>query len=123
MKRFLFFMFLLAGNLTTGHAQGRDTAFAVRKLFAQKRHRGEASAASGTSIVAEAATLNGALTGAVVGAAPVLLGLRQANRYSASREEFILGRYAEGKPIPADVRRQLRRKYFHRTAKDVALGH
>lgn len=122
MKHLVILMLLLTGGPATSYGQGRDTAFAVRKLFTQKRHGGKTSAASGASMVTEAATLNGALSGLAVGAVPMLLGLHQAERFSALRQEVILSRYAEGEAIPADVRRQLRRKHFHRTAKDVALG-
>jgi hypothetical protein len=63
--------------------------------------------------------LRDVISGLVVGAVPSLIGLRQANRFSAEREADILSAYAEGRPIPADVRRRLRRKHFHRTKEDV----
>jgi hypothetical protein len=113
---------LLLAAPCAGLAQGRDTAFAVHKLFVQKRGRGERTAGAGASLATEAETLRGAIAGSLVGAAPVALGLNQAGRYSSEREQDILSRYAAGAPIPADVRRALRRKYFHRTAQDVASG-
>ncbi len=101
-------------------AQGRDTAFAVHKLFLQKRQHGQDAAAGGTSMVTEASTLPGTINGLIIGVAPAMLGLRKAARYSTQREQEILTAYASGTPLPADVRRQLRRKHFHRTAKDIA---
>jgi len=120
MTKLLFAAVLLLAGAQHGFAQGRDTAFAVHKLFTQKRVNGQHTAASGTSTVTEAATLRGALTGGLVGAAPIVLGLRQAGRYNVLREQEILSQYAAGMPIPADVRRKLSHKYFHRTAKDLA---
>lgn len=117
MTKLLFAAVLLLAGARPGFAQGRDTAFAVHKLFIHKRINGQHSAASA---VTEAATLNGAITGALVGTAPLVLGLRQAQRYSELREHEILRQHAAGMPIPADVRHALRRKYFHRTAQDVA---
>lgn len=101
-------------------AQGRDTAFAVHKLFLQKRQHGEESVAMATSMVKEANTLHGTIEGLLAGAAPAVLGQRKAIRYSAQREQEILTAYANGIPLPADVRLLLRRKHFHRTVKDIA---
>lgn len=117
--RFLVLAVLLIGARQAA-AQGRDTAFAVHKLFLQKRQHGEAAAAGGVSMATEAETLWGVVQGRLAGAAPMVLGLHKAARYSASREQEILAGYANGIPLPADVRRQLRRNHFHRTAKDVA---
>jgi hypothetical protein len=118
-KLFLMTALLLAASYA-GLSQGRDTAFAVHKLFAQKRGNGERTADAGASLASEAETLRGAITGGLVGAAPMVVGLRQAGRYTTEREQDIISRYAAGIPIPADVRQALRRKYFHRTAQDVA---
>ena len=115
-----FVLAALLGGARPAAAQGRDTAFAVHKLFLQKRQHGDNAAAGGASMATEAATLRGAVQGSLAGAVPVVLGLRKAARYSAFREQEILAGYANGTPLPADVRRQLRRKHFHRTAKDVA---
>ncbi len=101
-------------------AQGRDTAFAIHKLFLQKRQHGENIATGGISMVTDASTLNSALCGLVIGAGPAVLGLRKATLYSAQHEQEILTAYANGTPLPAEVRRQLRRKHFHRTIKDIA---
>ena len=120
MSKLLLMAALLLAAPGASWAQGRDTAFAVHKLFVQKRGRGERTAGAGASLATEAATLRGAITGGLAGAAPVVLGLRQAGRYNAEREQDILSRYAAGTPVPADIRHALRRKHFHRTAQDVA---
>jgi hypothetical protein len=112
---------LVLGFAGAGHAQGRDTAFAVHKLFVQRRHGGDALLATGAEMAAST-TVAGALGGLVAGAVPAAVGFSQAARYSAARENAILSNYANGWPIPADVRRKLRRKHFHRTAKDVGPG-
>ena len=120
MTKLLLAAALLLISTHPGVAQGRDTAFAVHKLFVQKRGHGIRTAGAGASMATEAATLRGALIGSVAGAAPVVVGLAQAGRYSPEREQAILSGYAAGEPIPADVRHALRRKYFHRSATDVA---
>lgn len=120
MTKLLLAATLLLTAPCASRAQGRDTAFAVHKLFLQKRNNGLHTAGAGASLATEAATLRGAITGGLVGAAPVVLGLRQAGRYTTAREQDILAHYATGTPIPDDVRHALRRKYFHRTAQDVA---
>ncbi|GAB3847693.1 hypothetical protein GCM10028822_09460 [Hymenobacter terrigena] len=40
------------------------------------------------------------------------LDIRQLNRYSESREGLVVRQYELGWPLPADVRRQLKPKYF-----------
>ncbi|GAB3636426.1 hypothetical protein GCM10027422_20160 [Hymenobacter arcticus] len=120
MTKLLFAAALLLASTHPSFAQSRDTAFAVHKLFVQKRGHGVHTAGAGASLATEAATLRGAIIGSVVGAAPVVVGLAQAGRYSPEREQAVLSGYAAGAAIPADVRHALRRKYFHRSATDVA---
>ena len=103
------------------HGQGRDTAFAVHKLFVQRRHGSDALLATAGEMVAST-TVAGAMSGLVAGAAPAAVGFSKASRFSAEREAAILNSYANGWPIPADVRRKLRRKHFHRTRQDVLMG-
>ncbi len=103
------------------YGQGRDTAFAVHKLFVQRRRGSDALLATAGEM-AGSATVAGAVSGLVAGAAPAAVGFSQASRFSAEREVAILRNYAGGWPIPADVRRKLRRKHFHRTRQDVLLG-
>ena len=135
MKNYVLLGLLLAGALP-GLGQGRDTAFAVRKLFRQKRGSGEALAATGLSAAAAESiggrsvsvpttsptTYGTAAYAAVFGGVPFVLGTRQAARFSPEREAGILKSYAEGWPLPPDIRRLLRRKHFHRTPNDVGLN-
>ena len=109
--------------------QGRDTVFAVQKLFREKRGAAAGYSAAAASTVAPARyaaqrpdgrptaqeTRQDLLAGATFGA----VGLVKSERYSAGREAAIIEGYALGNPIPADIRRKLRRKHFHRTAKDL----
>jgi hypothetical protein len=109
--------------------QGRDTVFAVQKLFGEKRGGAAGYSAAAASAVSPARyaaqrpdgrptaqeTRQDLLAGAAFGA----IGLVKGERYSASREAAIIEGYALGNPIPADIRRKLRRKHFHRTAKDL----
>ena len=103
------------------HGQGRDTAFAVHKLFVQRRHGADALLATVGEMVSTT-TVAGAVGGLVAGAAPAALGLGKSARYSAQREASILSSYANGWPLPADVRRKLRPRHFRRTASDVRPG-
>ena len=121
MKNWLFGMLMWGGAALPGHGQGRDTAFAVHKLFVQRRHGADALLATAGGL-AGSATVAGAVSDLVVGAAPAAVGFARSARYGAQREAAILSNYANGWPIPADVRRKLRRKHFHRTAHDLGPG-
>jgi hypothetical protein len=129
MKKLLPLLFLALPAL----GQGRDTVFAVHKLFAQKRASGEGIAAGGATVGAGAAvgsplytapqvTGPDVATAAVMGAVPAALGLLQMGRYSPQREAEVLKLYAEGWGLPPDIRRKLRREHFRRTADDVRAG-
>jgi len=129
-KLFLPFLLLLA---LPGFGQGRDTVFAVRKLFREKRASGEAKTATGATVGTGAAvggTINTAPTPdggtvaatALAGGIPTALGLFQMGRYSPQNEADVLKLYAEGWGLPPDIRRKLRRKHFRRTADDVRAG-
>jgi hypothetical protein len=113
--------------------QGRDTVFAVHKLFAQKRASGEGLTASGATVGAGTAVGSPLYTtpqvgggdvavAALAGGVPAALGLLQMGRYSPQREADVLKLYAEGWGLPPDIRRKLRRKHFRRTADDVRAG-
>ncbi|MBO2009319.1 hypothetical protein [Hymenobacter negativus] len=97
----------------------RDSAFAVHQLFKKHRHSAEGAlgtgAASIVGMVSGSAQDQQVLMGvnALVTVVSVVVGLRQAFRYSADREHLIVRRYEEGWPLPPDVRRRLRMKYFH----------
>jgi hypothetical protein len=121
LKRILLSGLLLFVSTKASFGQGRDTAFAVQKLFRQRR-LSAASSKDLASSMASASTLKEAIAGSIIGATPYFIGLSQAERFSVEREAQILSSYAEGKPIPADVRRKLRRRHFHRTAQDVAIA-
>ncbi|WP_310391442.1 hypothetical protein [Hymenobacter sp.] len=118
MKNWLFGVLMWGGAVLPGYGQGRDTAFAVHKLFVQRRRGADGLLTSGATM-ASSTTVEGAVSGMVAGAVPAAVGLGKAVRYSAQREADILSSFANGWPIPADVRRKLRRKHFHRTAKDL----
>ena len=118
MKKLLLLLLFGAAALPA-FSQGRDTAFAVRKLFRQKRGGADGLASLGLSGISSPADIPAAL---VMGAVPAVFGLRKAVRYGAAREAAILTSYANGWPVPADIRHQLRRKHFHRTAADVQTG-
>lgn len=122
MKNWLFGLLIWGGAALPSHGQGRDTAFAVHKLFVQRRHGADALLATAGGM-AGSTTVTGAVSGLVAGAAPAAVGFAKSARYSAQREADILSSYANGWPIPADVRRKLRRKHFHRTTNDLGPRH
>jgi hypothetical protein len=116
-----------------GFGQGRDTVFAVHKLFREKRASGDAKTAAGATVAAGTAVGSplytppqpgGSETAAAVlmGGVPAAMGLLQMGRYSAQNEADVLKLYAEGWGLPPDIRRKLKRRHFKRTAKDVQAG-
>ena len=105
LKFWLFSVLAWGGLALPGYGQGRDTAFAVHKLFLQRRHGSDAWLATAGEMVAST-TVAGVASGLVLGAAPAAVGFSQANRFSAAREAAILSSYANGWPIPADVRKK-----------------
>ncbi|WP_152559847.1 hypothetical protein [Hymenobacter sp. IS2118] len=135
MKTLLLFCLLLSGTLPA-FSQGRDTVFAVRKLFHQKRGSGESMQQT------EANNTNPSLYGQqsyaqqtgrprtaeqtrddiIVNTAFMVAGALKANAYSAENEAAIIRHYQAGGSIPPAIRRKLKRKHFHRTAKDVLNG-
>ncbi|WP_052732265.1 hypothetical protein [Hymenobacter terrenus] len=121
---------LLVGLALPGFGQGRDTAFAVHKLFREKRAAGNgflaagatATTVAGSQYAQEASsppTAQETRQNAVAGAAFAGAGMLKAGRYSTENEAYILKRYSEGWSIPPDIRRKLRRKHFHRSARDM----
>jgi hypothetical protein len=109
-------------------SQGRDTVLAVHHLFKQKRGSGEAWAVTGASVAVDESvgwrairsTSENVTAAAVYGGVPLVVGILQAQRFSVEQERYLLQRYAQGAPIPLDIRRKLRRKHFRRTARDIA---
>ncbi|MFC6224345.1 hypothetical protein ACFP2F_13930 [Hymenobacter artigasi] len=96
----------------------RDSAFAVHQLFRKHRHSAEGAlgtgAASIVGMVSSSARGEYELVGlnALVTVVSTVVGLRQAFRYGSDREGLIVRQYEQGWPLPADIRRRLRGKYF-----------
>ncbi|WP_229748932.1 hypothetical protein [Hymenobacter frigidus] len=109
---------------------GRDTVFAVHKLFREKRASGNGllaagdSAASSTKYVQQSASSTRVekRPDALGSAAFFGVGALKTSRYSVENEASVLKLYAEGWGLPPDIRRKLRRKHFHRTSRDVLSG-
>lgn len=127
MKNFLMVFILMSVSLPA-FCQGRDTVFAVRKLFRQKRASGQSlqsfrdSSASKTYRAERAGRLftkQEVRQNALSNTAFTVAGVLTSSQYSAEEEADIIRRYNEGASIPAHVRRKLKRKHFHRTTRDV----
>ncbi|AIZ64632.1 hypothetical protein PK28_14890 [Hymenobacter sp. DG25B] len=111
-----------------GFGQGRDTVFAVHKLFAQKRGSGAGWVATGAEVAYDESVGWRAIgsksekaTAAIVhGGVPTVVGTWQMLRFSAEREAAVIKGYQEGWSIPADIRSRLRRKHFRLTARDLS---
>ncbi|WP_210516270.1 hypothetical protein [Hymenobacter terricola] len=96
----------------------RDTAYAVHNLFRERRHgalQGASLGLAGVSgavfeVVNHQPKTSAAII--IVTAFFTVLDIRQLARYSESREGLIVRQYEQGWPVPADVRRRLRRKHF-----------
>ncbi|HLK96553.1 MAG TPA: hypothetical protein VK364_02180 [Hymenobacter sp.] len=126
MRKIILFCVVVSTALPSV-GQGQDTAFAVHKLFQQKRLRGAESAATGASVAVQESigwrsirSPADIAAAAVHGGVPLVAGVLQARRFSTEREQVVLQCYADGWSIPAHIRRKLRRKHFHRTSRDVA---
>ena len=127
MNKYLAFcMFVCLGLPSFG--QGRDTVFAVHKLFREKRAAGEGLQAAGDRANTSAKyaqrtdgrpTAQEARQDALANTAFTVVGMLKAGYYSAENEAEVLKLYAEGWGLPADIRHKLRRKHFHRTAHDL----
>ena len=127
MKHFVLICFMTSTALTA-FSQGRDTAFAVHKLFSQKRGNGQslqsfsdssASKAYRAQRVGSPLTKQEVRQNALFNTAFTILGTFKAGQYSVEEEADVIRRYNEGGSIPTHVRRKLRRKHFHRTTRDV----
>ena len=96
----------------------RDSAFAVHQLF--KKHRHAAEGALGTGAASIVGMLSSSSRGerelvgvnALVTVVSTVVGLRQALRYGSDRELLIVRQYEQGWPLPPEVRRRLKSKYF-----------
>jgi hypothetical protein len=113
--------FLLAFS---SFGQGRDTVLAVHKLFKQQRPKGYevATAGAGLLIQPSASVTERIAVATASGTSYALLEALQNRRFQVEREALILQQYAQGIPIPADIRRRLHGALFKRTAKDVRNG-
>lgn len=128
MKKYVLFCVIFISAFPS-FGQGRDTAFAVHKLFHQKRAsahglRATSDSAASRALYAERVgrrprTAQEARQDALANTAFTMAGLLKASDYSAENEAAIIRRYQTGEPIPPAVRRKLKRKHFHRTERDV----
>jgi len=125
----LLFLLLLTSAAVPGFSQGRDTVFAVHKLFREKRAAGEGLQAAGDKAVTEAKyvghaapTAQEARQDALGNTVFTAVGLLKSSYFSPENEAEILKLYAEGWGLPPEIRRRLRRKHFHRTAKDLTAN-
>ncbi len=111
-----------------GFSQGRDTVLAVHHLFKQKRGSGASWVSTGASMAydesmgwrAQGTTAEKSVRATFYGGIPLAVGVLQSLRYTVERENDVIQQYSQGIPIPVDIRRKLRRKYFRRTARDMA---
>ena len=131
MKKYVLFCVIFISAFPS-FGQGRDTAFAVHKLFHQKRAgahglRATSDIAASRALYAERVgrprTAQEARQNALANTAFTMAGLLKASDYSAENEAAIIQRYQAGGAIPPNIRRKLRRKHFHRTSRDVLSGH
>ena len=110
-----------------GFSQGRDTVLAVHHLFKQKRGSGASWVSTGASMAydesigwrAQGTTAEKIARATFYGGIPLVVGVLQSCRYAVERENDVIQQYSQGKPIPVDIRRKLRRKHFRRTARDI----
>jgi hypothetical protein len=129
MKAHLLIWALTVASSSDAFCQGRDTAFAMHKLFYEKRGSANDfmaaadSAMSTTTYVPQDASRGVKVdkkSDVLAGAAFMSVGMLKGARYSVENEAYALWLYAEGQPIPTNIRRKLRRKHFRVTARDVA---
>ncbi|OGX87668.1 hypothetical protein BEN47_00425 [Hymenobacter lapidarius] len=123
---------LLSGTLPA-FSQGRDTVFAVRKLFHQKRGSGESMQQNEDASTDQALygqqlygqqperqrTAQERRSDALVNTAFMVAGMLKASAFNVENEAAIIRHYQAGGSIPPAIRRKLKRRHFHRTAKDV----
>ena len=128
MPRILLLFCLLITCTLPAFSQGRDTVFAVHKLFRQKRTSSGGLQSVRDSLVSRALyaertgsphTAQQARQDALVSTGFTIAGLLKASDYSAENEAAIIRRYQGGWSIPPALRRKLKRKHFHRSTHDV----
>jgi hypothetical protein len=115
----LFSATLVRAQNTLAPRPVRDSAYAARNLFRERRQKalqgGSFGLAGISGAVFTAINRQPALSGGIllVTSFFTVLDVRQLRRYSESREESIVRRYEEGWPLPADIRHRLKAKHFH----------
>jgi hypothetical protein len=127
MKKYLL-LFLVSACALPSFGQGRDTVFAVHKLFREKR--GGAKTLQSFSDSSAMKAYRAERAGRPLTAQEVrqdrlantgftIAAMVKESKYSLEEEAYVIRRYNDGGPIPPDIRRKLRRKHFHVTARDV----
>ncbi|ALW85999.1 hypothetical protein AUC43_13410 [Hymenobacter sedentarius] len=128
MRVFLLVGALLLVSPLPAFCQGRDTVFAVHKLFREKRGsaKGLLSFSDSTAVKAYRAQRAGSPIAtqdtrrdALANTAFTIAGMLKASQYSVEEEAAVISRYNDGGSIPPAIRRKLKRKHFHRTAGDI----
>ncbi|MCI1185811.1 hypothetical protein MON38_00140 [Hymenobacter sp. DH14] len=95
-----------------------DSAFAVHQLFKKHRHAAEGALATGAASIVGIFTSSArgekelVSANALITVVATAVGLRQALRYSPDHEQALLRQYEQGWPLPPEVRRRLKPKYF-----------
>jgi hypothetical protein len=96
----------------------RDSAFAVHQLFKKHRHSAEGALGTGAASIVGMASSSAqhqqvlVEVNALVTVVSLVVGLRQAFRYSSEREHLIVQQYERGWPLPPAIRIRLKPKYF-----------
>ncbi|MCC3152427.1 hypothetical protein Q3A66_05920 [Hymenobacter sp. BT770] len=128
MRVFLLVGGLLLGSSLPAFCQGRDTVFAVHKLFRAKRSSAKGLQAAKDSVASTALyaermgrprTAQEARQDALASTGFAIASVLKAGDYSAENEAAIIQRYQAGGSIPPAIRRKLKRKHFHRTSRDI----
>lgn len=97
----------------------RDSAYAVRNLFRERRQKALQGGALGlagiSGAVFTAVNHQPGFSGGILLITGIFTALdaRQLSRYSESREELVATRYEQGWPLPSEVRKRLKHKHFH----------
>ncbi|MDB5236373.1 MAG: hypothetical protein JWR44_3366 [Hymenobacter sp.] len=119
--------FALTASAIPAFSQGRDTVFAIHKLFREKSGTSQSMLDSTSYSAIQARyqrngrtpTAQDARQDALYNTAARIAGTLKDTRYSTEEEASIISRYRQGQALPPEVRRKLRRKHFHRTSGDV----
>ncbi|MDO7852392.1 hypothetical protein [Hymenobacter convexus] len=117
--RILPFLLLISIDMRAqGNGPVRDSAYAVHNLFRQRRGNALSEAGYGLAGLAGTAFAASRGQGAVAGLFTLnalvssVLAIHHLGRYSESREAGVVRQYEQGWPLPADIRKRLKIKYF-----------